>query len=160
MTTAVTRQAASCWSTPVARLCAGIIVLVAACKQPVPVPPARLPGVPVGAVWISGIDGSDWIHCEERDTVGEMYGCVIYSDQTAGHILARGGYRPARQVGGKWLPMARSVKGADYAGFDGVVIHLQTGYALVPEGDVDHPLGDGGKVTTYKDGREVAHRAY
>lgn len=156
-----TRTPANVLSTPVACALAGVIFATTACKPSSPIPPARLPGVPVDAIWVGGTDGGDWIRCEQRDRIGEHHGCVIYSDQSAGHILARGGYRPARQAGGKWLPIARSVSGADYGGFDGEVIHLQDGCALVPEGDIDHPFGDGhGKVTTYKDGREVAERAY
>jgi hypothetical protein len=42
-----------------------------------------------------------------------------------------------------------------YQYFDGVTIHLAEERSLVPDGEIDHPFGDGhGKRASYRLGRE------
>jgi hypothetical protein len=85
-----------------------------------------------------------------------FFHCDIYSDQT-GHLTARGSYSLARcDPSGQCKPAASLFPRLDYQSFDGVTIHLQEPYALLPDGEIDHPFGDGhGKRLTFRFGREA-----
>ena len=125
-------------------------------------PPMRPDRVPIEASWAGGTDGGDWLHCRfGGKEPAAFFDCTVYSDQT-GDVVAHGLYvLGTRGASGDLAPTSSLTPKLDYRYFDGVSIHLQGGYALLPEGDIDHPVGDGhGKVTTYKLGRERGERSY
>jgi hypothetical protein len=138
-------------------------LLAVACHNPTPRPPPRASGVPIDAVWAGGVDGGDWLRCVMRGKEpAAFFDCDVYSDQT-GHVIASGSYSLARcGPDGQCEPVTSLVPRTDYQFFDGVAIHLRQPYALIPDGDIDYPLGDGhGKRSTYRFGRETSPaRAY
>ena len=127
------------------------------CVYSPPGPPPRPEGVPPAAVWAGGVDGGDWLLCspDEGGSRGE-FACQVFSDQT-GDITARGRYVFAEcSSAGECAPQADVPPRLAFRSFDGIWFHLEGGLALVPDGEIDHPFGDGhGKRVVYSLGREV-----
>jgi hypothetical protein len=132
------------------------VICVAACQPAPRLPPPRPAGVPSDAVWVGGVDGGDWLRCVFRGKDPAIYDCDVYSDQT-GRLTASGMYTLVRcDPAGRCQPVTSLKSRTDYRAYDGVTIHLREPYALVPDGEIDHPFGDGhGKRVTYELGREV-----
>lgn len=122
-------------------------------------PPARPIGVPEAASWGGGIDGGNWIHCIEEVSV-HAYACSIYWDSD-GTLRSRGTYvlRKATWDGDQGKAIYSDIDGQpeiDFDFFDGSLIHLQGEFAMVPNGIIDSPFGDGhGKRQRYELGKPL-----
>ena len=104
-----------------------------------------------------GVDGGSWVHCNEEKQ-GSSYTCTVYWDSD-GALRAKGNY-VLRQVTwdkDKGRAIYFEVEGEpelNFDFFDGILIHLHGELALVPNGIIDLPFGDGhGKKQHYEMGR-------
>lgn len=122
-------------------------------------PPARPIGVPEAASWGGGVDGGNWIHCAEGKTP-HTYACSVYWDSD-GTVRSMGTY-VLRRV--SWDVDQDKVIYSDVDGqpeinfdyFDGILIHLKGDFALVPNGIIESPFGDGrGKKQRYELGKPL-----
>ncbi len=125
-------------------LCLLVAGAAYACTLAPPQPPPRPAGVPAEAVWAGGVDGGDWLLClREAGAPNWSFNCRVFSDQT-GHLTTQGKYVLADcEDGGACTPQAEGPSTLAYRYFDGVTVHLADELALVPDGEVDHPFGDG-----------------
>jgi hypothetical protein len=102
------------------------------------------------------VDGGDWLLClPEAGAPKGSFSCRVFSDQT-GLLTARGKYVLAHcGVTGGCTPQSEVPATLRYRFFDGVTVHLVDELALVPDGEIDHPFGDGhGKRAHYQLGQE------
>jgi hypothetical protein len=133
-----------------------------ACSQATPQAPPKPAGVPAEAIWAGGLDGGDWILCIPAPAAERTsFECRTFSDQT-GLLVTQGVYFLAKcGDDGACQPADRVPAHLQYIFFDGVLFRLSEGLSLVPDGDVDHPFGDGhGKRVTYKHGEEIREAQY
>jgi hypothetical protein len=113
--------------------------------------------VPAEAIWAGGGDGGDWLLCVMRGKEPvPFFDCEVYSDHT-GSLTTRGRYSFAKaDPDGEWKLDNSPLPRLSYRFFDGVIVHLDGPYALVPDGEIDYPFGDGhGKRVKYRFGRET-----
>lgn len=134
------------------------IVLVSGCSNEKALH-EKTEGVPADAVWVCGVDGGIWIDCVSKDN--EKYDCEIYNDST-GELLAAGTYFLRKVVLDETedVPDFRSVPHLPldfrYKMWDGDIIYLDYGFALVPNGEIDFPAGnEHGEKQFYKFGIPV-----
>jgi hypothetical protein len=128
-----------------------------ACTLAPPQPPPRPAGVPVEAVWAGGVDGGDWLLCVPEVAAPKgSFSCRVFSDQT-GLLTTQGKHVFAEcEANGACTPQAEVPSTLRYEFFDGVTVHLADELALVPDGEIDHPFGDGhGKRAYYRLGQET-----
>ena len=135
-----------------------LLLLLSGCATGKAEPPERPASVPASARWAGGVDGGHWFDCARvPGAPAPRAACRIYGDQ-AGHLEAQGEFllvRDSTRPGPDG-----SIVGAPaesflvYESYDGDVIQLAAGFALVPDGVIDHPFGDGhGKRQSYSAGR-------
>lgn len=134
------------------------LALAAACDPASPTPPARRAGTPADAVWAGGVDGGDWIRCRPTDARELRYACQIYNDYS-GALVASGEFLLRREsddtsYSAQEFPrVAAAPDSLRYSHFDGEVIRLRDGLALIPDGAIDAPFGDGhGKRQRFREG--------
>jgi hypothetical protein len=123
-------------------------------------PPDRRGATPSEAVWAGGIDGGVWYLCKELASPDLRYDCRLYNDHT-GDLMARGQFVLQRDSGDAAVVAAKGRPPTlEYSFYDGDIIELKGGLALVPDGVVDWPFGDGhGKRAIYRRGRRVGEDA-
>jgi hypothetical protein len=86
-----------------------------------------------------------------------LFSCRVFSDHHD-RLTAQGTYVFAKCVAKKCAPQSEAPRDLRYQFFDGDTVHLADGLALVPDGEIDHPFGDGhGKRARYTLGQEVEH---
>lgn len=120
--------------------------------------PVRTSGIPLNAVWVGGNDGGIWVSCSKQDNIGSTYKCLIYNEYT-GELESCGSYKLLKckwsDVDGKvsYVQLGSVPAKMVLDSFDGVVIYASGNLALVPDGLILYPFGDGhGKKRIYTNG--------
>jgi len=111
------------------------VLLLAACSSD----PKRPAGVPTAATWAGGADGGAWVQCDQ--TTKEPYAafdCTTYYD--GGSLWARGHYIHATHRPTGYVPVGDPFPRIKPESYDGRVIYLTRGTALVPDGWVEYPV--------------------
>lgn len=127
-----------------------------------PAAPTRPSAVPQSAEWAGGAEGGAWIQCGMRTKEPHLgYECSVFNEQGAPWAIGSFVYAERDSNGHyKAAMMPSPFKSLSFDGFDGERILLRKGKALVSDGTIDYPLGDGhGKRATFELGQRVGGEA-
>lgn len=144
------------------RLALVALVAASACVTTSPAPPPRPSGLPAHAVWAGGVDGGSFIACTPSTTNDEKdplaYDCEIFLEHTGereahGLFVVRDVAWDEKKNEPVFTIPSTPPPALVYSAWDGTMIHLDEGRALLPHGTIAFPLAS--KIQRYDVGRAL-----